>query len=409
MLLRDWRTISGLFFVTTTLESLAQGQMFAFTPLYLREFGLSPEEIAQVAGWLTAAMMAVAFPLAPIWGSLAERYARKPVVVRSQFMETISYAVLVFAPSLPWVVFGRMIYGLAFGNVAVLIATQSLLTPSRYLGPAISTVQAAMPIASSIGPPIGAFLLPLVGVRGLFAVNAGACMLAGLLLFLFMPEPSTPRSTTPVLAAARKTLTTVWRRPVLRGNFLAWFLTRGAMMILTVYIPVQIIYLVDNPAPVIGFVLGVYGVIMAAATWAGGFLVGRVEPTRLFWTSMVVATIGAAGVAFAPNVPLLAACSWLVAIPTALSSTTLYTHLAQALAPSERTPVLSITPFPRNSAMFALPALASIAAIQGPGAALGLAAISFAAATALGLWLVPVTAADRARRVAESPSGLQID
>ena len=393
MPLRDWRALAGLFFVTTTLESLAQGQMFAFTPLYLQEFGLSPAEIAQVSGLLTAAMMAVAFPLAPIWGSLAERYARKPVVLRSQLVEVLSYTALVFAPALPWVVAGRMLYGLAFGNVAVLIAVQTLLTPTRRLGPAISTVQAAMPIAATIGPPLGAFLLPLVGVRGLFVFNACACLTAGLLLLLLMPEPSAPRSSAPVLTTARRTLTTVWQRPTLRWNFIGWFLSRGAMMILTVFIPVQIVALVDDPAPVIGLVLGVHGVIMAAATWAAGLLVSRVAPVRLYWVSMAVAALAAAGLAAAPTVPLLAACAWIVAIPIALSGTALYAHLAVALAPAERTPVFSITPFPRNSAMFAFPALAATVAFLGPGAALGLAALAFAAACGAGLRMAQVTPA----------------
>lgn len=405
MPVRDWRVLSGLFFVTTTLEALAQGQMFAFTPLYLQEFGLTPEEVARFSGLLTAGMMAVAFPLAPLWGALSERYARKPVVVRSQLVETLSYTVLALAPGLPWVVVGRMLYGLAFGNVAVLIATQTLLTPARFLGPAISTVQAAMPIASSIGPPIGAFLLPLVGIRGLLLVNAASCLLAGLLLSLLMPEPSTPRSKVPVLTTARRTLGLVWRRPVLRWNFAAWFLTRGAMMILTVYLPVQIVQLEADPAPVIGFVLGAYGAIMAAATWAGGWLVGCVPPARLFWTSMAVAALAATGVAMAPNVAVLAVCAWLVAVPTALSATTLYTNLAGALAPTERTPVMSLTPFPRNTAMFAFPALGAAVAGFGPGWALGLAAVAYAAAALAGLRLAQVTAREPAPGTREGAPG----
>ena len=33
-----------------------------------------------------------------------------------------------------------------------------------------------MPIASSIGPPLGAFLLPQLGVRGLFLLDAAVCL-----------------------------------------------------------------------------------------------------------------------------------------------------------------------------------------------------------------------------------------
>ena len=151
---------------------------------------------------------------------------------------------------------------------------------------------------------------------------------------------------------ARRTIGSVWRRPLLRWNFVSWFLTRGALSVLSVYIPVQIIHITADPAPAIGLVMGVYGAIMAGGTWIAGFLVGRTSPTRLFMISMAGATLGCIGVALAPSLVPLAICVWLTAIPGALSHTCLYTHLAQHLKPSERTPVMSLTPFPRNTAMF---------------------------------------------------------
>ncbi len=360
------------------------GHISAFTPLYLQDFGLAPDEIARWTGLLAALMMAVAFPLAPLWGAAAERYARKPVVMRSEVAEAVAFTILALAPDLRWVVAGRLLLGLSFGNVSVLIATQTLLTPSRRLGSAIATVQAAMPIAASIGPPLGAALLPAVGPRGLFLLDALACLTALLLIGVFMPEPETPRSSTPVLRVAGQTMARVWRRPPLRWNFVAWFLTRGALSVLSAYIPVQIVHLTADPAPAIGVVLGVYGLIMAASTWIGGMFVDRVGPTRLFRPAMIAGTLAGLGIALAPSLPVLAVFVWLAAVPLALTGTILYTHLAQVLEPGERTPVLSLTPFPRNTAMFALPAIAAVLAGLGPGAALSLAAIAYAGAAAIG-------------------------
>ena len=399
--MRDWRAVAGLFFVTCALESLAMGHLNAFTPLYLREFGLTPEEVAQWSGLLTAMTMLVAFPLAPFWGALAERYARKPVVVRSQYIEAVAYGILAWAPDLHWVIIARLLLGLTFGNVAVIIATQTLLTPNRYMANAISTVQAAIPIASSIGPPLGAFLLPTIGVRGLCLFDGAVCLAAGLLNTFFMPEPSTPRSSAPVLTMAGRTIVGVWQRPLLRWNFAAWFLTRGALSILSVYIPVQLVHISADPAPAIGLVMGVYGVIQAVGTWAAGFLVGRVSPTRLFLLSMATATFGALGVALARDLAPLAVCAWLTAIPGALSHTCLYTHLAHHLKPSERTPVLSLTPFPRNTAMFVIPGMAAAVAALGPAAALALAAIAYALATGVGWRMAAATREDEALVVAE--------
>ena len=198
-------------------------------------------------------------------------------------------------------------------------------------------------------------LLPSIGPRGLFLLDACGCLLAALLIGAFMPEPDTPRSSRSVLATAGHTIARVWQRPPLRWNFVAWFLTRGALAVLSAYIPVQIVRLTDDPAPAIGLVLGVYGAIMAASTWSGGLLVDRIGPMRMYVPAMLLGTFAGLGIAAAPTLPLLAAFVWLAAVPLALTGTILYTHLAHTLEPGERTPVLSLTPFPRNTAMFALP------------------------------------------------------
>jgi predicted MFS family arabinose efflux permease len=400
--LQNWRALAVLFFTTSTLESVAMGHLSAFTPLYLTGFGLSPEDVARLTGLLTAGTMAIAFPLSPLWGAIAERYARKPVVVRSQFAEAVAYALLAFAPDLPWVVAARLLLGLAFGNVAILIAVQTLLTPPRRVGSAIATVQSAMPIAASLGPPLGAALLPHIGVRTLFVLDAAACLTAGLLIAFLMPEPSTPRSDKPVLTAARHSLAMVWQRPPLRWNFAAWFLVRGATAVLSAYIPVKIVSLTDDPAPAIGLVLGVYGAIMAVATWLGGQIADRVDPLRLFWPAMVVATVSITALALAPTLPLLAASVWVSALPTAVSSTLLYMHLTQTVAPAERAPILALTPVPRNTAMFVLPAVAGLLAGLSVGAALGVAAVAFAAATGTGWVLAALSRAHAPQVVAAS-------
>jgi predicted MFS family arabinose efflux permease len=229
-------------------------------------------------------------------------------------------------------------------------------------------------------------------------------LLAAVLIGALMPEPDTPRSSRSVLATAGHTIARVWQRPPLRWNFVAWFLTRGALAVLSAYIPVKIIFLTDDPAPAIGVVLGVYGAIMAASTWSGGLLVDRIGPTRMYRPAMLMGTLTGVGIAAAPTLPLLAAFVWLAAVPLALTGTILYSHLVQVLEPGERTPVLSLTPFPRNTAMFALPALAALIAGLGPAAPLALAAIAYGAAV-LVAWPLLRSGPPRTRRVAESPPG----
>ncbi len=123
----SWRAVNLLFLVTTTLESLAMGHLTAFTPLFLGELGLPDDDVGLWTGLLFAAMMAIAFPLAPFWGALAERYSRRLIIVRSQYLEAVGYATMALAPDIWWLLGSRLVLGLTFGNIAVIIATQTLI------------------------------------------------------------------------------------------------------------------------------------------------------------------------------------------------------------------------------------------------------------------------------------------
>src|SRR3954454_6595016 len=180
--MQNWKAVNGLFLTTTILEGLAFGHVTAYAPVFLSdELGMSPAEVSAWTGILYSVMLGVAFPLAPFWGALAERFSRRLVIARSQYLETISYIVMAFAPNVWWLLAARVLLGLTFGNFSVVIATQAQLTPRRHVGPAIATLQAPQPIAASIGPPVGALMINLVGTRGLFLVDAVLAFIAAML------------------------------------------------------------------------------------------------------------------------------------------------------------------------------------------------------------------------------------
>ena len=387
----SWRAANVLFLVTTTLESLAMGHLTAFTPLFLVELGLSADEAGLWTGLLFGAMMAVAFPLAPFWGALAERYSRRLIVLRSQYLEAVGYTMMALAPDVWWLLASRVVLGLTFGNIAVIIATQTLITPRRHVGTAIATVQAAAPIAASFGPPLGAALIGAIGLRGLFLLDAAATLLAALLVTFLMPEPAVAGRRASVLARTRETVRFVWQRRAIRWNFAAWFLSQGARVIVDAYLPLRIAQLVPDPAPAIGFVLGVYGVLTAAATWLAGRLVDETGGIRWFVPAMIGATLAALGLAMATDFRAVAVLAWSRALPFAAAQTLLYGHLARVLPASQQTTVMALTPMPRNVAAFALPLLAAAAAPLGVGFALGLGAAAYAGLAAVGWLMVRAT------------------
>ena len=385
--LSGWRAVNGLFLASTTLEALAFGHLTAFTPLFLAELGLASDDVVLWTGLLFGAMMGIAFPLAPFWGPLAERYSRRLIIVRAQYIEAAGYALTAFAPDVWWLLMARMLLGFSFGNIAVVIATQTLLTPSRHVGSAIATIQIAAPVAAALGPPLGAVLIGSIGLRGLFVLDALGSLLAALLVTFLMPEPAERDRTSSLLAKARDTAALVWTRPVLRWNFLAAYLAQGGRVVVDAYLPLRITQLVADPVPVIGFVLGVYGVLTSAATWLAGRLVDENGGVRWFFPAMLLGTVSSVGVALVSDLSLFAAFAWSRALTFAATGTLLYAHLARVLPPAQQTVVMALTPMPRNVAMFSLPLVAAAVAPLGLGAAFAVGAAAHGGAAAVG-WLL---------------------
>jgi DHA1 family multidrug resistance protein-like MFS transporter len=381
---RNWKALNGLFLATTMLEGLAFGHITAYSPLFLGELGLTPAEVSTWTGILYATMMGVAFPLAPFWGAIAERYSRRLVIARSQYLEAASYIVMAFAPNVWWVLAARVLLGLTFGNVSVVIATQAQLTPRRHLGTAIAVIQAAQPIAASIGPPGGAWLIDLVGLRGLFLVDAGLALTAALLATSLMREPPKSQQKASVLSRTGQTLALVWQRPALRWNFVCLFLSIGSRAVVEVYLPVRIAEVTADPAPMIGLILGVAGVVTGIGTLISARLVDDHGGIRWLLPSMLLAAAATAGVAVFTDIRLIAALTWIRALPFAAANTLLVAHLTRVVGPADQTVVLSLTPMPRNTAMFVMPLIGAAVAPFGVGVALGVGAIAYLVAAVAG-------------------------
>src|SRR5437868_7368645 len=99
---QDWRVPMFVFAGAYLLDQVAWGHMVAFTPLYLRQdLGVPEAQVPIWAGVLAAAPLAVAVPLSPFWGALAERYNRKAVIVRAEYFSCLGYILAALAGG-PW-------------------------------------------------------------------------------------------------------------------------------------------------------------------------------------------------------------------------------------------------------------------------------------------------------------------
>lgn len=76
-----------------------------FMALYVEELGVKGAMVEWYAG-LSVALSALASALvSPVWGHLADRYGRKPMMIRASMVMTFTMGGLAFVPNVFWMLF----------------------------------------------------------------------------------------------------------------------------------------------------------------------------------------------------------------------------------------------------------------------------------------------------------------
>ncbi len=326
---------------------------------------MPPEEIPRWTGLLAAAPLLVAAPLSPFWGVLADRYSRKVVILRCLLLESVAYTLAALSQDV-WQFLGvRFLLGLTFGGNAVILAIMAALVPARWLGLSIGITQMMFPLGNSVGPLLGSGLIAWLGLRGMFAVNAGMACTALLLVTLCYREP--PRDhdrSLGLLQRLRAVVGVSWREEPIRFAFGIFALFSGGWTLVTAFIPVLIarVYAGENVALAIGLIMAANGAVAGLAAPVAGRLADRVGPTRLITFNMAGLVLMSVLLVFAASPLAVAAAMLLGAIPYGASNTALYAHLARVTPREHMTAIMGLSPLARNSAMLAAPLLGALAA-----------------------------------------------
>jgi MFS transporter, DHA1 family, multidrug resistance protein len=234
----------------------------------------------------------------PIWGSLADRIGRRPMVLRSMIGGAICLVLMGFAQTPGQLLVLRLIQGGITGTVAASNALVASGTPKNRLGFALGVMQVALFVGNSLGPLLGGVIADNFGYRTAFYVSGVLLVLDAFVVLAYCKErfvpPAADAPRISVLANGRA-LFAIQIFPVLASVV---FLIQFGGMIVS---PVLSLFIADlsvgeNEATAAGIVLAATGIASAAAALVVGRMSDRIGPRRI----LPICLIGAA-VVYAPQ------------------------------------------------------------------------------------------------------------
>jgi MFS family permease len=168
---------------------VAMTLLLPFLPLYVAQLGVTSQAaIVQWSGVAFGSTFLAAGIVAPLWGKLADRYGRKPILIRASLGMAVAMSLIGLAQNVWQLVALRVLAGLIGGYSSGSMVLVAMQTPKNRSGWALGTLSTGVMAGSLVGPLIGGALPALIGVRETFFLAGGVIFVAFLATVVFIRE-----------------------------------------------------------------------------------------------------------------------------------------------------------------------------------------------------------------------------
>jgi DHA1 family multidrug resistance protein-like MFS transporter len=287
-----------------TLYAIAAGELLAvagFTtstpiiPFYLQDLGVGdPVRLKLLTGLLQALPSVSLVFFSPIWGSLADNYGRKPMLLRA----LLGGVVIMFLQGMvtaPWQLLAlRTLQGCITGTIAAATILVASVAPQEEVGYALGLLQMSIFLGASLGPLFGGVIADLFGRRINFFATSILLLAAAVIVTRYARDNFTP----PVNRKSIFKSMVPDFRPLASSKALLSLLAviaadQVAGSILNPFLPLIIQGLTtgsNRVASTTGMILGLGAVSSAVAA----FTIGRISYRIGYKRALVICMMGAA-------------------------------------------------------------------------------------------------------------------
>ncbi|HFI0686320.1 TPA: multidrug efflux MFS transporter [Streptococcus suis] len=273
-----------------------------FISVFVEELGVGPGLVEYYAGLAVSTNALAAALMAPIWGSLADRYGRKPMMVRAAFVMIFTMGGMAFVPNVFWLLVLRVLNGVFTGyipNATALIASQ---VPKDKTGYALGTLSTGAVAGNLIGPTLGGVLAEMFGVHTVFLLVGLLYAIVVILTVFYIREDFVQIKKSDALPV-KEVFAQVKDRKILAGLFVTSMViiaaAQAVVPILTLY--VRHLGQTDNLLFVAGFIISLPGMASLATSGYLGKLGDRIGNHRLLLMALTYSLLINVFCVFAEN------------------------------------------------------------------------------------------------------------
>lgn len=179
----------GVFFCST-----AYSMVIPFMSLFIaHDLGVT-EHLTIWSGFAFGITFLAGALISPFWGSLSDKYGRKPMLLRSGFALFAVYILNSLVQNPVQLIAVRILSGLLAGYVPAAIALVATNTPEKRVGFSLGIMSTASAAGGIIGPMIGGFVSKYLGYRESFLAAGTVVLLSAIIAWLFVKEENFDRT-----------------------------------------------------------------------------------------------------------------------------------------------------------------------------------------------------------------------
>ena len=235
----DWKQNLRVTWVGNFLTGASFSLVMPFMSLYVEELGARGSDIEFYAGLAVSVTALASTIMSPIWGSLADRYGNKPMMVRASTCMLFTMGGLAFVPNVFWLLVLRLLTGIFAGYIPNSTALMASQVPRHRAGYALGTLSTGLVAGNLMGPLLGGLLADRFGMRAVFLIVGGLLSVLTILTIFLVKEDFTPLEAGQTLPM-KAVLSRVKDRNILLGLFVTSMIIQMAAQSI---IPIMALYI----------------------------------------------------------------------------------------------------------------------------------------------------------------------